>query len=117
MRPMASVCGMVLAAVAIAACGGGSEEESLPEVDCSEPIPAFAEVSAFTTCVNCHSSTAVDREDAPEGVNFDSAGAARAHAEEAAEEVFSGAMPPSPYNLNEDEKHDLYLWALCGTPD
>ncbi len=118
MRSMTKRCGLLVAAF-LMACGGGNEEsaEELPDVDCSGTIPTFSQVTAFVTCVNCHTSTAIDREDAPEGIDFDTYAAAKAHAEDAAAEVFEGAMPPSPYELNASEKQNLYLWALCGTPE
>ena len=95
----------------------GSDEESLPEVDCSGTIPAYADVDAFKKCTTCHSSKLEGkaRNEAPEDVNFDTESAAKAHAEEAAHEVYEGAMPPagSGLTLTESEKTDLYKWALC----
>ena len=108
----------------LSACGSeDEEEEELPEVDCSAtPIPTFDQVTAFSqVCTNCHSSTlsGEDRNDAPTPVNFDTYANAQAYAEKAAEEVFEGEMPPedSGETLTADQKEDLYLWALCGTPE
>ena len=108
----------------LSACGSeDEEEEELPEVDCTATtIPTFDQVTAFSqVCTNCHSSTLTGdaRNDAPEDINFDDYASAQAHAEKAAEEVFEGAMPPATANemLTADQEQDLYLWALCGTPE
>jgi len=107
----------------LSACGSeDEEEEELPEVDCSLTVPTFDQVTAFSqVCTNCHSSTLTGdaRNDAPEDINFDDYASAKAHAEKAAEEVFEGAMPPASANemLTADQEQDLYLWALCGTPE
>jgi len=113
---------LVLAA-ALTACGSDdSEEAELPEVDCSGTIPTFAQVDAFSdVCTNCHSTglTGALRNDAPEDINFNDYASAKAHAEKAAEEVFEGAMPPADSSemLEEAQKEQLYLWALCGQPE
>lgn len=96
----------------VSACGSG-----LPDVDCSGTVPAFDEVTALKKCSACHSSTlsGAQRHDAPSGVNFDTEAAARAKAQDAAEEVNGGDMPPSGsgISLSADEKTQLYKWALC----
>jgi hypothetical protein len=83
-------------------------------------IPTYDEVAAFDTCTNCHSSDRMGeaRNDAPEEFNFDTYAAAMHEPEEVAHEVFEGAMPPadSGFSLSEEDKQDLYRWALCGTP-
>jgi hypothetical protein len=47
--------------------------------------------------------------------NFDTEAAAEKHAEEAAAEVYGGAMPPKDSGLTptSGEKKTLYEWALC----
>lgn len=102
--------------------GGEDEELELPDVDCDgADVPTYADVAAFDTCTNCHSSerTGDMRNDAPDDDNFDTYEAAAEIADEAAHEVYEGEMPPdgSGFSLTEDEKQDLYLWALCGTPE
>lgn len=97
------------------------DELELPDVDCDQDVPAFDDVAAFAVCTKCHSSelTGDDRMDAEEDVNFDSYDDAKEEAEEAAHEVFEGDMPPKDSNLSltAAEKEELYLWALCGTPE
>jgi hypothetical protein len=107
------------------ACGDDGEEEhehELPDVECEgADVPSFAEVEAFDKCTTCHSSelTGDDRNDAPEDDNWDDYEEAMEHAELIAHEVFEGEMPPedSGITLTADEEEDLYLWALCGTPE
>ena len=105
-------------------CGDDSEEEGevgeLPEVDCSGDVPKYAEVTAFEVCANCHSSTksGADRNSAPPEDNFDTYASAEKGATEAVEEVFGGDMPPAgTFTLTEDQKQQLYLWALCGAQE
>jgi len=114
----------ILLVGALAACSSEDEEEEeeLPEVDCSATIPSFDQVTAFSqVCTNCHSTTlsGEDRNGAPAAINWDDYASAKAHAEEGAHEVFEGEMPPedSGETLTADQKDDLYLWALCGTPE
>ena len=99
------------------ACGDDVEEEELPDVECSGTVPDYEDVAAFDKCTTCHSTehSGTARNDAPEDVNFNTESAAKAHAEEAAHEVYEGEMPPknSGLELTESEKTDLYKWALC----
>jgi uncharacterized membrane protein len=103
--------------LAVAACGDDDEDSDLPEVDCSDGRPEYADVEVFDKCTTCHSSELEgdDRNDAPSDVNFDTESAAEDHAEEAAEEVYEGEMPPqdSGIKLTSEEKQTLYEWALC----
>ncbi|MGD8862072.1 MAG: hypothetical protein PVI30_18820 [Myxococcales bacterium] len=109
------------------AAGGGGEggedgELELPEVDCDgADVPAFADVAAFQTCTTCHSSAlnGEQRNQAPDDDNFNTYESAVEIADEAAHEVYEGAMPPadSGLSLTDAEKEELYLWALCGTPE
>jgi hypothetical protein len=107
------------------------EEVQLPAVDCTkETIPTYAQVTLFhTTCVNCHSSTKTgnDRkgmgaEAAPTNINFDTYAAAKTSAIPAAQELYEderGAMPPEDSQLpvaTDAEKHQVLVWAKCGTP-
>ncbi len=108
-----------------------AEEVALPAVDCAaETVPTYAQVTIFNkTCVTCHSSTKVgaDRkgmgsEEAPTDINFDTYTAAKANAIHAAEELYEdarGAMPPEDSGLTpatDIEKHEVLVWAKCGTP-
>ena len=106
---------VLLSVSQLGACG--DDEEELPDVDCDGTVPAYADVDAFKKCTTCHSSklSGAARNDAPKDVNFDTESAAKAHAEEAAHEVYEGEMPPedSGLTLTESEKTDLYKWALC----
>jgi len=101
--------------------GGETEEHELPDVECEgADVPAFDEVAAFEKCTMCHSSELMgpDRNGAPEDDNWDDYEEAVEHAELIAHEVFEGEMPPaaSGITLTAAEEEELYLWALCGTP-
>jgi hypothetical protein len=106
-------------------------EDTLPAVNCAtETVPTFAQVTVFNkTCVNCHSSTktgdarkGMGLEPAPADINFDTYAAAKVSAIPAAEELFEddrGAMPPEDSSLmaaTAAEKHEVLVWAKCGTP-
>ena len=114
----ASLSLVLLGSAFAAGCGG--DEETLPTVDCSGTVPKFAEVTLFQdSCSNCHGQDVAgpDRLGAPVDINFDSYDSAKAHAEKAASEVFSGAMPPTGGDdFPEAQKQQLYKWSLCGTP-
>jgi len=110
------------AALVAGGCGGDDDELELPQVDCdSGEIPGYGEVEAFTACTVCHASnrTGGQRNGAPDEHNFDTYASAIHEPEEVAHEVYAGAMPPpdSGLTLSEDEKQQLYRWALCGTPE
>lgn len=114
----------LLLVVALTACGSDDEEEEeeLPEVDCSGAIPTFDEVTAFSeVCANCHSTSLSgdDRNGAPTTINWDDYDSAKANAEHGVEEVFEGEMPPegSGETLTAEQKEQVYLWGLCGTPE
>lgn len=111
--------GWFVSVVAVAAFAGACGED-LPDVSCDGTVPAYADVTAFEKCSTCHSSelSGSERRGALAGVNFDTESAARAKAEDAAAEVKEGAMPPksSGITLTDQEKQDLYNWALCQSP-
>jgi hypothetical protein len=111
--------GLLTGGAALAA-GCGGEDSSLPTVDCkAQAIPTFANVKLLSdTCSGCHASTltGADRSGAPATINFDKYDDAKAHAEGAVSEVYGGSMPPGGGELPADQKQELYLWALCGTP-
>ena len=114
----------VLSALALGAVACGDEdEEELPSVDCdSSAVPTFAQVTAFQrVCTNCHDSSLEDaeRNGAPEGYDFDVYERAADEAEEIAEHVEDGSMPPrsSGLSLSASEESALMRWALCGTPE
>ena len=117
---------MVVSVVALGAvgCGGEEEEGAVPEVNCDAgvPIPTFSEVAVFEECSKCHSKllTGNARMKAPTDINFDDYASAVAHARKATSEVNGGDMPPPDApgfpEPTEQEKQQLYLWALCGTP-
>jgi cytochrome c5 len=101
---------------------GEQEEPDLPDVDCdAQDIPTFEEVAAFDKCTTCHSSelSGAERNGAPADDNWDTYEEAMEHADEIAHEVFEGEMPPegSGMTLTATEEEELYLWALCGTPE
>ncbi len=94
---------------------GGPVMQPDPMVACDGPT--FAEMTAFSKCVGCHTSTKVgpDRKSAPVTVNFDTEAGANASAARAAAMVMSGAMPPPPTGvvLTVEEKQQIYAYANC----
>ena len=111
--------GLFAVALPLTACGGDDEGGS--SVDCTSGVPAFAEVSAFSVCTNCHSSdkSGADRKNAPTEVNFDVYESAAEHAHHAAEAVEAGHMPPrgSGFSINDAQRDQLIHWASCGSPE
>lgn len=106
------------------ACGDddSGSEDALPEWDCSDDVPRFGEVTAFSqVCVRCHLSTLEpsQRRGAPVGLNFDDYDSASKNAKRIASEVYWGNMPPSGsgYTLTVEQDDVLLEWALCGTPE
>lgn len=107
------------------------EEVQLPAVDCAkETVPTYAQVTIFhSTCVNCHASTktgdarkGMGGKAAPTEINFDTYADAKTSAIPAAQELYEderGAMPPEDSTLpvaTEAQKHEVLVWAKCGTP-
>ena len=102
--------------------GGGSPDPDygtpaqIPAVNCDHP-PSYEEVSAFNTCVMCHatSRSPSERTGAPLSVNFDTEAAAEANSMRAVSLVMGGLMPPTRagIELSEEEKQELYDWAMC----
>lgn len=121
LRPLLA---LLAAAALLPACDsgeGGEEGVEGPNVDCSAvTVPKFSEMTAWTKCTNCHSSTLTGaaRAGATVGIDFDKVETARMHAAKAMDEVYEGAMPlaGSPA-LTEDEKQQIYNWASCETPN
>lgn len=103
-------------AAGLMALGCGTEEE-LPEVDCTQTIPRFAELRIGPYCTSCHASgiTGAARM-VPTGLNYDNYSDAVVHAEAGAHVVSEGEMPPAGAMVPQDIKDEFYLWALCGTP-
>ena len=111
---------LTLTLTVLGACG--DDKDPVPNVDCSNGVPKFADVNAFKTCIKCHASSLMTpalRMNAPSNVNFDAYAAAKTHAEQAASEVAGGDMPPknSGLTLSTADKDALYQWAMCGTPE
>jgi uncharacterized membrane protein len=99
----------------------GAPAVEAPTADCAAgPIPTFGEVAIFRHCILCHGTAVMGaaRYDAPPNVNFDDYASAVLAAERAALYVFHRVMPPSNSGITvtDAEKEQLYLWALCGTP-
>lgn len=109
---------LLLLPALLCGCQPAGPDEVPPTVDCDEAdIQAYEDLPIWTSCTECHASdlTGAWRKGAPEGVDFDSYDAAVAEAEDAAIEVYIGNMPFTG-DVTEEEKEQLYAWALCGTP-
>jgi uncharacterized membrane protein len=110
-------------ALALPVCDSSDDDEhgDGPNVDCAAvTTPKFSEMTAWTKCTACHSSSlaAGSRAGAPPGIDFDTYAAAKANAQTAMDEVFHGDMPlPGSPALSEDEKNQIYNWASCDTPN
>lgn len=116
LRRLLSCAAIAVCAIGLAGCGGGG---SPPEIDCgSTAVPSYSQVGAFQVCSACHSSrlTGDERSGAPDDVNYDTYEEAMAAAEEGADEVAAGAMPPEAFPLTDVTEVDLYAWVQCGTP-
>lgn len=99
---------------ALAACNGGSDSQ----VDCqATTVPKYAEMTAWTKCTNCHSTTlsGPTRAGAPATINFDKYDEAVMDADRAKSEVETGSMPPGG-GLSAEEKAQIVEWASCDTP-
>lgn len=115
-NPILTLLSAVAVPLLLIGCG-----EDVPAIDCdTTDVPAYAEVSIWPSCTNCHASTltGADRMGAPEGVDYDTYEAAVANADAAVEEVAEGKMPyPDGSGVSEEEKQSLYAWVECGTPE
>lgn len=119
MQRTARAIGILSAALAVMACGGGDDGGN--GGDPCDDAPSFAEVSAFQVCVNCHSSSKLgaDRNGSPPNVNFDTYDAAAQNAQRAANQVARGTMPPPEkpeFSLTPAQRETLKKWAECGAP-
>lgn len=102
----------------LSACQPAGPDELPPVVDCDTvQVPAYEDVSIWPECTNCHATDleGAYRQGAPQGVNYDTYEAARGMAEDAAIEVNIGNMPFTG-TVTEEQKEELYAWAMCGTP-
>lgn len=73
-------------------------------------------------CIKCHSTEKTNffaRQRAPDGVDFNTYAAAKAHAKEGADEVESGSMPPaeSRDTLTKEQACVLRGWIKNGLPE
>ncbi|HEY6558588.1 MAG TPA: hypothetical protein VI072_15000 [Polyangiaceae bacterium] len=119
MQRTARAIGILSAALAVMACGGGDDDGN--GGDRCDDAPTFAEVSALQVCVNCHSSSKMgdDRTGAPGDVNFDTYDAAAQNAQRGANQVAFGLMPPPgefEFSLTPAQRETLEKWAECGAP-
>jgi uncharacterized membrane protein len=116
---------LVLSLVAFAACSTSDGEprggDEPAEVDCSslESVPTFGDLQRgiLPTCLRCHSAqvTGARRNDAPEGVNFDTYEELATAAEIASYMVESRLMPsPDGEGPTEAQRRELYEWTACG---
>ncbi len=99
--------------VSLTACTSGGSQ-----VDCKAiTVPKFAEMTAWSKCTNCHSTTlsGAARIGAPTAINFDKYDEAVMDADLARSEVESGSMPPGG-GLSAAEKTQIVDWASCDTP-
>ena len=90
----------VLAASLASGCIAGTP----PTIDCTNAdVPAFAEVTAFQVCANCHSE-------------YGSYAGAASHGNQAQNAIAAGDMPTGGYSLTAEQEDALYTWVQCGQP-
>ena len=110
------------------ACSGtddGDTEEPFPAFngDCTtvKAVPTFAalEQGLLPICRGCHSAQVVGaaRNNAPEGLNFDTYELFSAFSDGAVLLVQNRLMPPpNGAGPTESQKNQLFAWAACGKP-
>lgn len=108
----------------VVGCSGSSEDDDSPSdgptVDCTGTVPTYSEVTMWTACTSCHSSTLSggERAGAPPGIDYDTYAGAKANADLGVSEVYEGAMPyPDGSGVTDEQKTAFYTWAKCGTPE
>ena len=98
---------------------GCGDDSSTGGSDCST-VKGYAELSsAFSKCLNCHSTTLTGaaRNAAPVGTDYDTYDLAKPHAQKINDRVTDGTMPqPGFPQLQGTEKEDLLAWSSCGAP-
>ncbi len=113
----------------LTACSGADEsnqtEASFPPFngDCStvKAVPTFAELEQglLPICRGCHSARVVGaaRQNAPEGIDFDTYEIFSAFADNAVLLVQNRLMPPpAGEGPTESQRNQLFAWAACGKP-
>lgn len=123
----------LIACVSLAGCAGGDdpddENPSGPQASGAEcppssflTYPNFGAPFMEAYCTRCHSSavTGDDRNDAPEGVDFDTLAGIRRSLERideyaaAGPEVTNTTMPPSGDKPTAEDRKRLGEWLACG---
>jgi uncharacterized membrane protein len=119
---------VALLSSSLPACSGSdgtSTEEPFPVFngDCSavKAVPTFAELERgiIPVCLRCHSAQVMGaaRNNAPEGLNFDTYEVFAAVSDEAVLLVRGLVMPPpNGAGPTDSQKNQLYAWAACGKP-
>lgn len=105
--------------LAASGCGGGGDDDGGFTVDCSGDVPSYSELTILDTCTGCHSSEldGVEREGAPEDINFDTYEAAVDSSIDAVGVLSNGSMPPPGVaQPSAAQKQAFYNWAGCDTP-
>ena len=115
----------------LTACSGTDDssqsqtEEPFPVFngDCStvKSVPTFAQLEQglLPICRGCHSARVVGaaRNNAPEGIDFDTYEIFSAFADNAVLLVQNRLMPPpAGEGPTESQKNQLFAWAACGKP-
>ena len=125
----ASVCLSVCLSAAVTACssdgggggGGGPDGSPVDHPDamdpCAGPVPTFSQVSLFDVCTTCHSSqlSGGARQNAPQGIDYDTYQAAVNNAAQGVSAVMAGVMPLRG-SVTQQQKLDFYTWAACDEP-
>lgn len=109
---------MMMLLAGVAACGPGRIEcNTLPaNVTYDNRVKGLLEQH----CTSCHASSksGLARQRAPNGVDYDTYETARTHADDGAEEVQEGEMPPPERRdtLGDEDRCVLRAWVAQGTP-
>lgn len=104
-----------LLALCFAACGGASVGDCPSNSDATQ---SAGRALIRTRCAICHSSqlSGAQRQNAPDGVNYDTAAAIKLNLDDGWSETESKSMPEGSM-LTDAEIESIRVYLACGAPD